>query len=371
MRVWQPRVNYLKNSGFERGLEEWSGYGGTASPTDQAYAGHGAARLENAGAPRPIGVGQRADLLVPPNVTVTLSCCCKVVRESAGLQWMIGTTAYPKFGAASFLEGKERLPPRNWQRAAVSATNTTGVPQRVTGVSVISNAFTGEVLLDNFQLELAPHASPYTEGAPPRSTRLRYELSQVGSQRAGVRGQHRHGHGRGTRLPSSLAPEWTLSAWSAPEMPPDGDSYACLAAVEGAGPRQRGSAEHWPLELRLRVDPQRSDANGWAGALEVARAGAAYLRMPIALAPGQPLFWALSCSRGGALTLRAAPAGYWLTSASARATASVSPIRAVSLGADAAGGHPLNGLVAGGRLVPRALSLAAVERLRAGAGSPP
>src|SRR5205807_473131 len=179
-------------------------------------------------------------------------------------------------------------------------------PQRVTGVSVISNAFTGEVLLDNFQLELAPHASSYTEGAPPRSTRLRYELSQVGSQRAGVRGQHRRGHGRGTRLsssliphPSSLAPEWTLSAWSAPEMPPDGDSYACLAAVEGAGPRQRGSAEHWPLELRLRVDPQRSDANGWAGALEVARAGAAYLRMPIALAPGQPLFWALSCSRGG------------------------------------------------------------------------
>ena len=154
-------------------------------------------------------------------------------------------------------------------------------------------------------------------------------------------------------------------------MPPDGDSYACPAAVEGAGPRRSGSAEYWPLELRLRVDPQRSDAHGWVGALEVARAGATYLRMPIALAPGQPLFWALSCSRSGALTLRAAPAGYWLASASARVSASISLIRAVSLGADAAGGHPLNGLVAGGRLVPRALSLAAVERLRAGSGSPP
>jgi hypothetical protein len=359
-RVWQPRVNYLKNSGFERGMEGWGGYSGSASPTREAYAGRGAARMENAGPPKPIGIGQGTDLLVPPNSTITLSCYYKVVRETIKLQWMIGTTAYPKFGAAAFLEGKERLPPGNWRRTAVSATNATGAPQRVTGISIISNAFTGDVLLDNFQLELAPHAGPYIDTAPPRPVRLRYNLSAVRGQGSGVRGQDRRQHEGTGHLPSSLAPHpsshppgWTLSAWSAPEVPPEGNSYACLAAVEEASSRGSSRSETPVLELRLRVDPHRSDPNGWVGALEVARASASYLRLPITLAPDQPLFWSLSGSPSGALTLRAAPGGYRLASISAPAGAPRSPPQAVSLGADADGRHPLNGLTGGGQFARR------------------
>jgi len=135
-------------------------------------------------------------------------------------------------------------------------------------------------------------------------------------------------------------------------MPPDAGTYACLAAIEGTGRRGSSPSTASSLELRLRVDPRRSDPNGWVGALEVARASATYLRLTIALAPNQPLFWTLSGSPSGALMLRAAPAGYRLASISAPAGAPKSPLGAVSLGTDAAGLHALNGLTGGARLMP-------------------
>jgi hypothetical protein len=163
-----------------------------------------------------------------------------------------------------------------------------------------------------------------------------------------------------------------LYGWSAPEVPPAPGSYACLATLE----RVTGS----PLELRLRVDPARSDLNGWVGVLEAAekpgvqafrRSGVRktsperLIRMPVALAPGQALFWAVSRDRDGRLALHAAPAGYRLQSAappggnpafSDPKVGATGEVRAITLGSDAAGGHPLNGLVAGARLLPGALS---------------
>jgi hypothetical protein len=367
-------VNYLQNSGFERGLEGWSAYGEAPGLSDQAYAGHGAARLVNAGSPKAMGIRQQTDLLIRPNETVTLSCYYRVMRPTTDLQWVIDTTAYPKFGAAVLLEDEERLPSGDWRRASISATNATGAPQRVTIVSVLSNTFTGEVLLDDVQLELSPRPSPYTEGAPARATRLAYRLPPPEAPPPASTAPHphrRHVRSRPSSSliahPSSLPQDWTLSAWSAPEMPPTGDSYACLAATE-ISPSGTGRAPQTPaLELRLRVDPQRSDPYGWVGALEVGRSRSAYLRLPMVLAPGQPLFWALSGGRGG-VTLRAAPEGYRLTSVAALAAGPTVPLRALSLGSDTAGGHPLNGLTGGARLVPQALSLPAVERARAAAG---
>jgi carbohydrate binding protein with CBM4/9 domain len=350
VRVWQPRVNYLKNSGFEQGLEGWVGYNERAVPTGEAYAGHGAARMENAGAPKAIGLGQRTDLLVPPNATVTFSAYYKVLRETTFLQWSIGTTAYPKFGAAELLERKESLPPGDWRRGSISVTNATGIPQRITGVSIISNRFTGDVLLDNFQLEMAPLPSPYSAGSQPRPARLRFTFSGAGPR----------------VVPGTRGSEWTLAAWSAPEVPPTEGSYACLAALEPVHPPHRGQSLSPALELRLRVDPGRSDQYGWAGALEVAAGAHHYLRTPLALAPGQHLFWALSADREGDLILRAAPAGYGLATASAKGAAPGMRIRAAWLGSDAAGGHPLNGLAGSGRFLPRTLSLPEVEQMRAG-----
>ncbi len=364
VRVWEPRVNVLMNSGFERGLEGWEGYNEAGKPTDRAYAGRGAVRMKNAGPPQTMGVVQRTDMQVPPNATVTLSCYYKIVRETARLQWTLNTTAFPKFGAAEFLERRERLATGEWRRGSISATNTTGAPQRVTSVSVSSNGFTGEVLLDNFQLELGPQASAYTtrvaEGGHPRRREplLRYDLrarpSQLQIKRtppAGTAPAHRLGSAR-TLSPSG---EWTLSAWCAPEAPPAPGQYACLATLTpDTGPS---------VELRLRVDPERSDLNGWVGVLELATDAATLIRMPMALAPGQPLYWALSRTSGGDWTLAAAPAGYRLRSATARGGWHGGP-RSVSLGADGNGEHALNGRVGGGRFVPRALSLAEAERLR-------
>lgn len=421
VRVSPPRVNHLKNSGFERGLEGWAGYNEIGTATDQAYAGRGAARIANAGPPKAIGIAQHTDLLVPPNATVTASCYYKVLRETTLLQWMINTTAWPRFGAGAFIEGKERLLAADWRRASLSITNTTGAPQHVTTVAVISNGFTGDVLLDNFQLELAPQASPYTDltsvdlrtadrkSALRRASRLRFDL-QAARRSCGSRptpgrlnAQNPRFAGTGTyALRGWMPPDrgWTLAAWCAPEAPPEEESYACLAALQSTrSPTGRRAGTGTPLELRLRLDSQRSDQYGWVGALEVAAADRVSLQMPIALAPGQPLFWALSKDPRGRITLRAAPAGYRLAS---RTTGpSDHPVEAelprgsgsrraavayrapggaghalgstsrrnipseVHLGADAAGGHPLNGLVAAGRFVPRVLPDASVEQLRA------
>jgi hypothetical protein len=383
VRVWQPRVNELKNSGFEQGLEGWIGHNERATASSHAYAGHGAARMEWAGAPKAMGVGQRTDLRVPPNATVTFSCYYKVVRETSLLQWMVNTTAYPAFGAAEFLERKEHLSPGDWRRASISATNSTGAPQRVTSVAVISNGFTGEVLLDNFQLELAPAASPYTDrtrmsvaDAGTAGVRMRGRLVQQ-SGPTGLRyhlpGQVARTAGRVPRLgrrggirPSGAdrrsrelpTPGWTALAWSAPEMTPEEGSYACLAALEDGG-----SA----LELHLRVDAKKSDRNGWSGVIDVVVGRASIASLPIALAPGQPLFWALSADSQGGLTLRAAPAGYRLESRSSRGSVR-SAIRSVVLGADADGRHPLNGLVAGGQVAPRPLSPGEIEQVRSETG---
>jgi hypothetical protein len=344
-------------------------------------------RIANSGAARPMGVGQQTELIVPPNATVTLSAYYRVSRETALLQWKIDTTAYPRFGAAEFLERKERLSAGEWKRGSISVTNSTGAEQRVTGVSVSSNGFTGEVFLDNIQLELSPHASGYIEGgghqkasAQARSmnskqdrSRLRYEVSN--GRRSGVQASRRSGG-------ASHAPGqgWTLCGWSAPEAPPAPGSYACLAALErAAGP---------PLELRFRVDPEKSDINGWIGVLEVAertvaqtlrRSGAREtspvrpIQMPVALAPAQALFWAVTMDQDGRLALYAAPAGYRLQSAAAPGTVpagshrregAAAEIRTIYLGSNVEGEHPIHGLVVGGRFLPAALSLDALTSLQ-------
>jgi hypothetical protein len=368
VRVWQPRMNALKNSGFENGLEGWIGYNERAATATQAYAGHGAARMAWAGPPKSMGVGQRTDLRVPPNATVTLSCYYKVLRETSLLQWMVNTTAYPAFGAAEFLERKEHLPAGDWRRATISLTNTTGTEQRVTSAAVISNGFTGEVLLDNFQLELSPEVSPYLEGPDGHSSTdgtAQVKTNTEAGRRLARPGLRYRLTGRSQGRPMRQAqtsrriqqpsPGWTVLAWSAPEMPPAEGSYACLAALEQGG----GSA----LELRLRVDPRKSDRNGWAGALEATEGADVSASMPIALAPGQPIFWSVSGDSQGELTLRAAPAGYSLDIRKWRRPAN--RVQAVVLGADAQGNHPLNGLVAAARAASRPLSSAEIERLRA------
>ena len=168
--------------------------------------------MQNAGAPKAIGVGQRTDLPVPPNATVTASCYYKVARATTLLQWMISTTASPRFGASEFLERRERLPVGEWRRAVVSFTNGTGVTQRITGVSVSSNGFTGDVLLDNFQLELAMEANAYTARTPTlaeltaesesRSTRLRFQLpAQTQKLQGTTAGRRRVRSAHRSRLP--------------------------------------------------------------------------------------------------------------------------------------------------------------------------
>jgi hypothetical protein len=378
VRVREPRVNHLANSGFEHGLEGWVGYSNRAELSDQGYAGHNAARMQNAGAPKAIGIGQRVDVPVPPNTTFTASCYYRVLRETSLLQWTIDSTAFPRFGAAEFFERRERLPAGGWKRATVSLTNTTGITQRIRGVSASSNAFTGDVLLDNFQLEMGPQATAYTDRDPELASiagkgrngasvpRLRFAL--------GVGPIDSHGSRTGDRWSAASAVShaiasrsgqsgWTLSGCSAAETLPSPDGYACLVAVE----RRTGA----PLELRLRVDSQRSDANGWIGSLEVAGGDPRGLRMPVALAPGQALFWALTADGSGRLTLYAAPAGYRLDSAAEKSPTVRSSgvnahpsVTAICLGADARGEHPLNGLAGDARLMPRALTLEAVEQLR-------
>jgi hypothetical protein len=414
LRLRPLRVNHLKNSGFEAGLEGWVGYDKIAGLTGQALQGRQAARMANTGPPHAIGVGQHTDLLVPPNAAVTLSCFYKVLKETTLLQWKIGTTGEAvgsrgqgvgsdgpsptahsllptPFRAAEFLERRERLPAGDWRRAWVSVTNTTGAPQRVTGVSVSSNGFTGEVLLDNFQLELAPAPTSYTEATPGARTAattqrrgaatagLRYELppGSTGTGRAR----------RSRRQPGSGG--WTLSAWSAVETPPEPGSYACLAVVEGVGSREWGVGNRerpavptayslFPtpstrVDLRFSVDAASSDASGWVSTLAVMADGETRVAMPLALAPGQPLFWALSSTADGELTLHAAPAGYGLHSRQGAESGTrrvrtsrplPSAVRSIYLGADAGGEHQLHGLVGGGRFVPRVLTDSEVERLR-------
>jgi hypothetical protein len=371
VRVGRPGVNVLKNSGFERGLEEWIGYSEIAGLSERAHGGRRAARLANAGMPRSVGVGQHTDLLVPPNATATASCYYRVLQETTLLQWMVQTSAFPRFGASAFLEGRERLAPGGWRRASISVTNETGSPQRITNVGVISNRFTGEALLDDFQLELAPEPGLYTDRKPAgvvgsqgqasRVLRLRFDVTRsspiqsVRSREGGRRASGPAAMRKTTRRPPTAG--WTVAGWCAPEEPPEPGEYACLAALT----RKTGT----PLELRLRVDPGQSDRNGWVGALEVAGAGAPLLRMPLALAPGQPVFWSLSQVPSGLVALRAAAAGYRLQSGSSRLPFSRSMVQSVWLGSDARGNHPLNGRVSGGRYVPEALSLKEMERLRA------
>src|SRR5262249_1498706 len=132
----------------------------------------------------------------------------------------------------------------------------------------------------------------------------------VGSTSANRGGRSPAGNAASHAVVSRIsASGWTLSGWSAAETPPPPEEFACLAAV------QRGSVGS--LELRLRVDSQRSDANGWAASLEVVEAGRRALLMPLALAPGQALFWSLSEGPSGRLRLYAATACYRLAAAEA------------------------------------------------------
>jgi hypothetical protein len=260
----------------------------------------------------------------------------------------------------------------------VSFTNGTGVTQRITGVSVSSNGFTGDVLLDNFQLELAMEASAYTARTPTlaelttesesRSPRLRFQLpAQTQKLQGTTAGRRRVRYSASLPAasrsrPAALTTGWTVSGWCAVETPPAPDSFACLAAIE----REPKS----PLQLVLRVEPQKSDENGWVGALEVTSGNQDLVRMPVTLAPKQSLFWALVSEPDGRLTLLAAPTGFRLATASSPATPSAPGARgrgqvgAICLGSDGRGGHPLNGMTGGGRFVPRAMSLDEVEQIR-------
>jgi hypothetical protein len=401
LRLRPATVNHLKNSGFEAGLEGWVGTNKIAELTDQALQGRRAVRMANTGAPYAIGIGQHTDLRVPPNGTVTFSCSYRVLKETTLLQWKIGTTGEgvgirewgvgsgrpspTPFRAAEFLERRERLPAGDWRRGWVSATNSTGAPQRVTGVSVSSNGFTGEVLLDNFQLELASEPTSYSDTASTVGIAAARSRNGTGAGLwydlpAGSTGARRARRSN----PESGRGGWTLSAWSTVDTPPEPGSYACLAVVDGlwsmvdgrdrpvlAGPSTINLQPSTLLELRFTVDPGASDANGWVGTLVVAAGRDALIALPVALAPRQPLFWALSSTASGALTLHAAPAGYRLERASSprrargasRSTRDVG-VHSLLLGADAGGEHRLHGLVGGGRFVPRMLTDAQVERLR-------
>src|SRR5439155_3972807 len=97
---------------------------------------------------------------------------------------------------------------------------------------------------------------------------------------------------------------------------------------------------------------------GWSGTLELAEGASVRARLPVAFAPGQPLFWSLSANRRGHLTLHFAPAGYRPAGLSIQsrheegARGSATAIRAVSLGSEMNGSHPLNGRIGGARLTP-------------------
>jgi hypothetical protein len=127
------------------------------------------------------------------------------------------------------------------------------------------------------------------------------------------------------------------------------------------------------VTVRMRIDPARSDPNGWVGRIEAALGESIVTQLPVTMAPGQAVFWALTADARGGLRLHAAPAGYRLQSSgdsgsrpSASGAVSREPwtVSRVYLGTDTRGEHPINGLAGGGWFVNEELDLAAVERLR-------